>query len=320
MSKGIKKALAALEKRFGEKVVMKMTDANTDVATFSSGRGDLDIALGGGYGVGKIIELYAESGCGKTGLALEAIASVQKAGGTCAIIDSEHALNTEYCEQIGVEVDELYISQPSYGEQAIEIIRALIETCEVDLIVVDSVAAMIPRAEMEGESGEVKMGLQARMMSQGMKLISGPASDSGTTILFVNQLRSTIAMYGPSLTTTGGKALKFYASQRLEIKNKGQIKEGDDIIGFKQYIKIVKNKIAPPFKVVENDIVYGVGVDKFTGMVELLVFEGIITKKGAFYSYGDTRLAQGIKKLRVAFDDNPDMVAKFQELLEKKKK
>jgi recombination protein RecA len=320
MSKGIKKALAALEKRFGEKVVMKMTDANTDVATFSSGRGDLDIALGGGYGVGKIIELYAESGCGKTGLALEAIASVQKAGGTCAIIDSEHALNTEYCEQIGVEVDELYISQPSYGEQAIEIIRALIETCEVDLIVVDSVAAMIPRAEMEGESGEVKMGLQARMMSQGMKLISGPASDSGTTIMFVNQLRSTIAMYGPSLTTTGGKALKFYASQRLEIKNKGQIKEGDDIIGFKQYIKIVKNKIAPPFKVVENDIVYGVGVDKFTGMVELLVFEGIITKKGAFYSYGDTRLAQGIKKLRVAFDDNPDMVEKFQELLEKKKK
>jgi recombination protein RecA len=320
MSKGIKKALAALEKRFGEKVVMKMTDANTDVATFSSGRGDLDIALGGGYGVGKIIELYAESGCGKTGLALEAIASVQKAGGTCAIIDSEHALNTEYCEQIGVEVDELYISQPSYGEQAIEIIRALIETCEVDLIVVDSVAAMIPRAEMEGESGEVKMGLQARMMSQGMKLISGPASDSGTAVMFVNQLRSTIAMYGPSLTTTGGKALKFYASQRLEIKNKGQIKEGDDIIGFKQYIKIVKNKIAPPFKVVENDIVYGVGVDKFTGMVELLVFEGIITKKGAFYSYGDTRLAQGIKKLRVAFDDNPDMVEKFQELLEKKKK
>jgi recombination protein RecA len=320
MSKGIKKALAALEKRFGEKVVMKMTDANSDVATFSSGRGDLDVALGGGYGVGKIIELYAESGCGKTGLALEAIASVQKAGGTCAIIDSEHALNTEYCEQIGVEVDDLYISQPSYGEQAIEIIRALIETCEVDLIVVDSVAAMIPRAEMEGESGEVKMGLQARMMSQGMKLISGPASDSGTTVLFINQLRSTIAMYGPSLTTTGGKALKFYASQRLEIKNKGQLKEGDDVIGFKQHIKIVKNKIAPPFKIVENDIVYGVGVDKFTGMVELLVFEGIITKKGAFYYYGDTRLAQGIKKLRVAFDDNPDMVEKFQELLEKKKK
>jgi len=312
--------MAALEKRFGEKVVMKMSDAKVDVDTRSSGRGDLDIALGGGYGVGKIIEIYAESGCGKTGLALEAIAEVQKGGGICAIVDSEHALNTEYCESIGVVVEDLYISQPSFGEQAIETIRALVETGEVALIVVDSVAAMIPRAEMEGESGEVKMGLQARMMSQGMKLISGPASDSGTTVMFINQLRSTIAMYGPSQTTTGGKALKFYASQRLEVKNKGQIKEGDDIIGFKQYIKVVKNKMAPPFKVVENDIVYGVGVDKFTGMVELLVFEGIITKKGAFYSYGDTRLAQGIKKLRVAFDDNPDMVEKFQELLKKKKK
>jgi len=310
--------MAALEKRFGEKVVMKMSDAKVEVETFSSGRGDLDVALGGGYGVGKIIELYAESGCGKTGLALEAIASVQKSGGVCAIIDSEHALNTEYCTDIGVVIDDLYISQPSYGEQAIETIRALIETGEVALIVVDSVAAMIPRAEMEGESGEVKMGLQARMMSQGMKLMSGPASDSGTTIIFINQLRSTISMYGPAQTTTGGKALKFYASQRLEIKNKGQLKEGDDVIGFKQYIKVVKNKIAPPFKVVENDIVYGVGVDKFSGMVELLVFEGIITKKGAFYSFGDTRLAQGIKKLRIAFDENPDMVEKLEDLLAKK--
>jgi len=318
MSKGIRGAMAALEKRFGEKVVMKMSDAKVEVETFSSGRGDLDVALGGGYGVGKIIELYAESGCGKTGLALEAIASVQKSGGVCAIIDSEHALNTEYCTDIGVVIDDLYISQPSYGEQAIETIRALIETGEVALIVVDSVAAMIPRAEMEGESGEVKMGLQARMMSQGMKLMSGPASDSGTTIIFINQLRSTISMYGPAQTTTGGKALKFYASQRLEIKNKGQLKEGDDVIGFKQYIKVVKNKIAPPFKVVENDIVYGVGVDKFSGMVELLVFEGIITKKGAFYSFGDTRLAQGIKKLRIAFDENPDMVEKLEDLLAKK--
>lgn len=318
MSKGIRGAMAALEKRFGEKVVMKMSDAKVEVETFSSGRGDLDVALGGGYGVGKIIELYAESGCGKTGLALEAIASVQKSGGVCAIIDSEHALNTEYCTDIGVVIDDLYISQPSYGEQAIETIRALIETGEVALIVVDSVAAMIPRAEMEGESGEVKMGLQARMMSQGMKLMSGPASDSGTTIIFINQLRSTISMYGPAQTTTGGKALKFYASQRLEIKNKGQLKEGDDVIGFKQYIKVVKNKISPPFKVVENDIVYGVGVDKFSGMVELLVFEGIITKKGAFYSFEDTRLAQGIKKLRIAFDENPDMVEKLEDLLAKK--
>ena len=315
-SKGIKSALAALEKRFGEKVVLKMNDKNLDVDTFSSGRGDLDVALGSGYGVGKIIEIYAESGCGKTGLALEAIASVQSKGGVCAIVDSEHALNTEYCEMIGVNVDDLYISQPSFGEQAIEAIRALVETGEIDLIVVDSVAAMIPKAELEGESGEVKMGLQARMMSQAMKLITGPASDNGCTIIFINQLRSTIAMYGPSQTTTGGKALKFYASQRLEIKNKGVLKEGEDVIGFKQHINVVKNKIGPPFKVVENEIVYGIGVDKFNGFVEALVFNEIIIKKGAFYYYKDTRLAQGVKKLRIAFDDNPDLVEELEKKLE----
>ena len=315
MSKAIKSALDALEKRFGNKVVMKMGDANVDVETFSSGRDDLDLVLGGGYAVGKIIEIYAESGCGKTGLALEAIASMQKRGGVSAIIDSEHALNTEYCEQIGVNVDELYISQPDYGEQAIEAIRALINTGEIDLIVVDSVAAMIPKAELEGESGEVKMGLQARMMSQGMKLISGAASATGTTVIFINQLRSTIAMYGPSTTTTGGKALKFYASQRLEVKNKGQIREGEDVVGFKQFIKCVKNKIAPPFKTTENDLIFGKGVDKFNGMVEALVFNEIIIKKGAFYYYNDTRLAQGIKKLRTCFDENPDLVEELQEKL-----
>jgi len=319
MSKSITAALKALEKRFGEKVVMKMSDANVEAETFSSGRADLDLALGGGYAVGKIVEIFAESGCGKTGLALEAIASVQKLGGTAAIIDSEHALNIDYCKQIGVDVDSLYMSQPTYGEQAIEAIRALIGTGEVDLIVVDSVAAMIPKAELEGESGEVKMGLQARMMSQGMKLISGPASDSGTTIIFINQLRSTIAMYGPSMTTTGGKALKFYANQRLEVKNKGVVKEGDDVIGFKQHIKIVKNKIAPPFKVTENDIVYGVGIDHFNGLVDSLIFEEILNRKGAFYYYGETRLAQGVKKLRVAFDDNPDMVEELENKLKEKR-
>lgn len=314
----VNKAIAALEKRFGEKVVMKMTDANTDIETLPSGRDDLDIALGGGYGVGKIIEIYAESGCGKTGLALEAIAETQKNGGLCAIIDAEHALNTEYCESIGVVVDDLYISQPSYGEQAIETIRYLIETGEFDLIVIDSVAAMIPKAELEGESGEVKMGLQARMMSQGMKLISGAASTIGTTILFINQVRSTIAMYGPATTTTGGKALKFYSSQRLEVKNRGQIKEGDEVIGFKQQIKIVKNKVAPPFKIVENDIVFGVGVDKFNGFVEKLIFEEILIKKGSYFYYGETRLAQGIKKLRVLFNDNPDLVEQLREALKSK--
>ena len=228
-------------------------------------------------------------------------------------------MNTEYCEQIGVVVDDLYISQPSFGEQAIETIRYLVETGGFALIAIDSVAAMIPKAELEGESGEVRMGLQARMMSQGMKLISGAASVSGTTIMFINQLRSTISMYGPAFTTTGGKALKFYATQRLEVKNKGQIKEGEDIIGFKQYIKIVKNKVGPPFKVVENDITFGVGVDKFNGLVESLVFEEILIKKGSFFYYGETRLSQGIKKLRIAFDDNPDLVDQLREELEAKR-
>jgi len=315
MSRAITSALAALEKRFGEKVVMKMNDKNLDVETFSSGRPKLDAALGGGYGVGKIIEIYAESGAGKTGLALEAVASVQRAGGVCAIIDSEHALNTEYCELIGINLDDLYISQPSFGEQAIEAIRALIDTGDVNLIVVDSVAAMIPRAELEGESGEVKMGLQARMMSQGMKLITGSASTNKCTVLFVNQLRSTIAMYGPSMTTTGGKALKFYATQRLEVKNRGVIKEGEDVIGFKQLIKVVKNKIAPPFKVIEDNIIYGKGIDEITSLVEALVFEGILEKKGAYIKYNGESIAQGAKKLRILLEEKPELLAELKQEL-----
>jgi recombination protein RecA len=319
MSKGIKSALAALEKRFGEPVVMKMNEANTGIETFSSGRDSLDIKLGGGYGIGKIVEIYAESGCGKTGLALEAIKSMQDRGGTCAIIDAEHALNTEYCEQIGVDVDALYISQPTYGEQAFEAIRALVNTGEVDLIVVDSVAAMIPKAELEGESGEAKIALQARMMSQGMKLITGTASDNKCTIIFINQLRKTIAMYGPSETTAGGKALKFYATQRLEIKNRGMLKEGDNVIGFKQQIKMVKNKVAAPFQVLQEDIIYGKGVDSTLGFVEALVFEGIVLKAGAWYKYDGTNIAKGMKNLRLAFDDNPDLVDELKTALEAKR-
>lgn len=307
MSKAIKSALAALEKRFGEPVVMKMNDANTGIDTFSSGRPSLDSKLGGGYGLGKIIEIFAESGCGKTGLALEAIKAMQDRGGTCAIIDAEHALNTEYCEDIGVDIDALYIAQPTYGEQGFEAIRALVGTGEIDLIVVDSVAAMIPKAELEGESGEAKIALQARMMSQGMKLITGPASDAKCTIIFINQIRKTIAMYGPSETTTGGKALKFYATQRLEIKNRGQVKEGDDVIGFKQQIKIVKNKVAAPFQVYAEDIIYGKGVDNTKGLIEALVFEGILEKKASWYKYNGDNIANGAKALRLLFEDQPSL-------------
>ena len=315
MSKGINSALAALEKRFGEPVVMKMNDANTGIDTFSSGRPSLDSKLGGGYGLGKIIEIYAESGCGKTGLALEAIKSMQDRGGTCAIIDAEHALNTEYCEDIGVDVDALYIAQPTYGEQGFEAIRALVGTGEIDLIVVDSVAAMIPKAELEGESGEAKIALQARMMSQGMKLITGPASDAKCTIIFINQIRKTIAMYGPTETTTGGKALKFYATQRLEIKNRGQVKEGDDVIGFKQQIKIVKNKVAAPFKVYAEDIIYGKGVDNTKGFIEALVFEGILEKKASWYKYNGSNIANGAKALRLLFDDEPSLREELESAL-----
>ena len=314
-SKAITDVLAKLEKRYGEPVVQRMSDANTNAKTFSSGDPGVDTALGGGYGVGKIIETYAESGCGKTGMALEAIASVQANGGLCAIIDMEHALNTEYCEQVGVIVDDLYISQPSYGEQAFETIRGLISTGEFDLIVADSVAAFVPKAELEGESGESKIALQARMMSQGMKLITGVADDAGTTVMFINQLRSTIQMYGPSETTSGGRALKFYASQRIEIKKRGWIKEGDEIIGFKQEVKVVKNKIGIPFKKTTRDILYGKGSDKLNALVEALVYEEIIKKNGSYFKYQDTNLAQGMKKLRIVLEDNPDLVAELEKKL-----
>lgn len=314
----ITNALKALEKRFGESVVMKMSDAPNDVKTISSGRPELDAALGGGYGIGKIVEIFAESGCGKTGLCLEAAAEVQKKGGIVAIIDAEHALNTEYCEQIGINVEDLYISQPTYGEQAIEAIRALVETKQIDLIIVDSVAALTPRSTLEGESGQAQMAVQARMMSQAMKLITGPASDNGCTIIFINQLRATMAMYGPSQTTTGGKALKFFASQRLEIKNKGKLKVGEEVVGFKQQIDIVKNKIGSPFKKVNYEIVYGKGIDKINGLIEGCVYEGILERSGAWYKYEGNNIAQGMKKLLVLLEDNQEFVEELSRLYEEK--
>ena len=315
-NKNIKKALAALEKRFEEPVVMKMTDSGAGIETISSGRADLDIKLGGGYGVGKLIEIFGESMTGKTGLALEAVAAVQKEGGTCAVIDAEHALNIEYCEQIGVNVDDLYISQPSHGEQAIEAIRALINTCEIDLIVVDSVAALTPLAILEGEAGEAKMAVLARLMSQGIAMIKGVASEVGCTIIFINQLRSTMAQYGPSISTTGGKTLPFFATQRLEIKNKGRVTVGDEVIGFKQHINIIKNKVAAPFKTIDYEIVYGKGIDKLNGFIEALVSKGILGKKGGgHFSYGEAKLGQGLKKLRIVLEENPDLMSELEEKL-----
>tara|TARA_R110002167_G_scaffold87190_1_gene235829 strand:+ start:2794 stop:3768 length:975 start_codon:yes stop_codon:yes gene_type:complete len=314
----ITNALKALDKRFGESVVKKMSDAPVNVKTISSGRPELDAALGGGFGVGKIIEIFAESGCGKTGLCLEVAAQVQKDGGIVAVIDAEHALNTEYCEAIGINVDDLYISQPTYGEQAIEAIRALVETGQVDLIIVDSVAALTPKSTLEGESGQAQMAVQARMMSQAMKLITGPSADNGCTVIFINQLRATMAMYGPAQTTTGGKALKFFASQRLEIKNKGKIKVGEDVVGFKQLIDIVKNKIGSPFKKVSYDIIYGKGIDRINGLIEGCVYEGILERAGAWYKFNGENIAQGMKKLRALMDDNEEFVEELEKLYKEK--
>ena len=316
--RAITNALNKLEKRFGESVVRKMSDDPIDVNTISSGRPELDDALGGGYGVGKIIEIFAESGCGKTGLCLEAAAEVQKVGGIVAIIDAEHALNTEYCEQIGVSIDDLYISQPTFGEQAIEAIRALIDTGEVDLIIIDSVAALTPKSTLEGESGQAQMAVQARMMSQAMKLITGPAADNDCTVIFINQLRATMAMYGPAQTTTGGKALKFFASQRLEIKNRGKLKVGEEVVGFKQEINIVKNKIGSPFKKVSYEIVYGKGIDKINGLIEGCVKQGILVRAGAWYKFEGENIAQGKAKLLVLLEDNEEFVLELQRLYDEK--
>ncbi len=317
LSKAITDCFATLDKRYGERVAMLMGESGTSIDTITSGRPDLDVALGGGYGSGKIIEIFADSGTGKTGLCLEAVREIQKAGGTAAYIDSEHALNLEYAESIGVDTDNLIISQPSYGEQAIETIRAFIATQEIDLIIIDSVAAMIPKAELDGESGETKMGLQARMMGQAMKMISGSASTVGCTLIFTNQIRDSMSMYGSPTTTPGGKALKFYATQRLEIKNKGQIKEGEEVIGFKQHITVVKNKISAPFKWIQNEIIYGVGVDSLTGLMESLIFNEIVEKKGAWFNYKGSNLANGMKKLRVVLSENPELVEELKEQLTK---
>ena len=308
----ITRALSALEKRFGESVVRKMSDSPIDAKTISSGRPELDEALGGGLGTGKIIEIFGPSGSGKTGLALEIIAETQKNDGVVAMVDAEHALNTEYCHQVGVNVDELYISQPSFGEQSIEAIRELIETGQIDLIVVDSVTALVPKVILEGESGQAHMAVQARMMSQAMKLITGPASEYGCTVIFINQLRSTMAMYGPSETTTGGAALPYAACQRLQIKNKGKLTAGDDVIGFKQLIDIVKNKIGSPFKKVQYDIVYGKGIDKVNGLIEGCVNQGIIERSGTWYKYNGESIAQGMKKLLALLDENPALLEELE--------
>ena len=310
-------AVSQIEKQFGKGSIMKLGGKEVvQIPAISSGCIALDIISGiGGYPRGRVIEIYGPEGSGKTTLALHGIAEAQKAGGYAAFIDAEHALDPRYAQKLGVNIDELYISQPDWGEQALDIAEILVRSGGVDMIVVDSVAALVPKAELEGDMGDSHMGLQARLMSQALRKLTAIVSRSKTTFVFLNQLREKIGMFvGNPETTTGGRALKFYASMRIEVKRTMAIKEGTDIVGGRVRIKIVKNKLAAPFKEVEVDLYYGRGFSKESDIIELGVLYGIINKTGAWYSYGDNRLGQGKEAVRKLFEENRTL---FEEIKEK---
>jgi recombination protein RecA len=289
-------------------------DRSMDVETVSSGSLGLDIALGvGGLPKGRIVEIYGPESSGKTTLALHAVAEAQKKGGICAFIDAEHALDPVYARKLGVNIDELLISQPDTGEQALEICDTLVRSGAVDVLVVDSVAALVPRAELEGEMGEALPGLQARLMSQALRKLTASINKSNTMVIFINQIRMKIGvMYGSPETTTGGNALKFYASVRLDIRRIGAIKERDEVVGNTTRVKVVKNKLAPPFKQVEFDIMYGEGVSKMGEILDLGVKAGIVEKSGAWFSYDSQRLGQGRENAKAFLKANPDITAKIE--------
>ncbi|MDP2090259.1 MAG: recombinase RecA [Candidatus Gracilibacteria bacterium] len=315
-------ALAMIEKQFGKGSIMKLGDegARQKIETFSSGSLGLDMALGGGYAKGRIVEIYGPESSGKTTLTLHAIAECQKAGGTAAFIDAEHALDPEYATKIGVNINELLISQPDYGEQALEIVDALIRSGAVDLIIVDSVAALTPKAEIEGDMGDSHMGLQARLMSQALRKITGVISKSNSTVIFINQIRMKIGvMFGSPETTTGGNALKFYASQRLDIRRKAKIEGGaamdKEVTGNTTVVKVIKNKIAPPFREATFDVMYNEGISKTGEILDIGSESGVIKKAGAFYSYGETRLGQGRENSKNFLRDNPELAKEIEEVI-----
>ena len=314
MSEDRKKALDAalkkIEKNYGKGSVMKMGDkVDTQISTVSSGSLTLDVALGvGGYPRGRIIEVYGPESSGKTTVALHAVAQAQKAGGTAAFIDAENALDPQYAAALGVDIDELLLSQPDTGEQGLEIADALVSSGAVDIVIVDSVAALVPRAEIEGEMGDSHMGLQARLMSQALRKLSGSINKTKTTVIFINQIREKIGiMFGNPETTPGGRALKFYSTIRLDVRRAEQIKQGQDILGNRTRIKVVKNKVAPPFKIAEVDIMYGKGISQVGELVDLGAEKEIINKAGAWYSYGDERIGQGRENAKQYFLDNPEL-------------
>jgi recombination protein RecA len=313
--KALEAALAQIDRAFGKGSAMKLgSREKIEIETTSTGSLGLDIALGvGGLPRGRIIEIYGPESSGKTTLALHAIAEAQKNGGTAAFVDAEHALDPVYAKKLGVNIDELIVSQPDTGEQALEIVDTLVRSNAVDVLVVDSVAALVPRAEIEGEMGDSHVGLQARLMSQSLRKLTGSISRSRCTVIFINQLRMKIGvMYGNPETTTGGNALKFYASVRLDIRRTGQIKDRDDIVGNATRVKVVKNKVAPPFKQVEFDIMYGEGVSKVGEILDLGVKAGLIEKSGAWFSYDSVRIGQGRENAKVYLKENPDIAQRIE--------
>ena len=319
-SEALKLAIAQITKQFGDGSIMKLGDnRNIDVELLKSGSLSLDLALGGGYPKGRIIEIYGPESSGKTTLALHAIAEIQKTGGQAAFIDAEHALDPSYAKRIGVDVDNLLISQPDNGEQALEICETLVRSNAVDLIVVDSVAALVPQAEIDGDMGDAQMGLQARLMSQAMRKLTAIISKSKATVIFINQIRMKIGvMFGKPETTTGGNALKFYASVRIDIRRIGQIKDGENIIGNRTKIKVVKNKIAAPFRSAEFDIMYNEGVSKVGDVLDLAVQYGVFDKAGAFIKYNGETIGQGREAVKRVLKEKPEFFAEIEQKVREK--
>nr|WP_211332108.1 recombinase RecA [Eilatimonas milleporae] len=320
-AKALEAALSQIDRAFGKGSVMKLgqRDSSIEIEAISTGSLNLDIALGiGGLPKGRIVEIYGPESSGKTTLALHAVAECQKVGGIAAFVDAEHALDPVYARKLGVDVNELLVSQPDTGEQALEIADTLVRSGAVDILVVDSVAALTPRAELEGEMGDSHVGLQARLMSQALRKLTASISRSNTIVIFINQIRMKIGvMYGSPETTTGGNALKFYASVRLDIRRVGQIKDRDEVVGNSTRVKVVKNKLAPPFKQVEFDIMYGEGVSKMGEIIDLGVKAGVVEKSGSWYSHSSQRIGQGRENAKKFLLDNPDVANEIEHQIRK---
>lgn len=317
--KAVDLAVSQIEKQFGSGSIMKLGEAHKiDVKTFESGSLSLDLALGGGFPQGRIVEIYGPESSGKTTLALHAVARVQKKGGLAAFVDAEHALDPEYAKRIGVNLDDLLVSQPDTGEQALEITETLVRSSAVDVVIVDSVAALVPRAEIEGSMGDAVMGMQARLMSQALRKLTGVISKSNTTVIFINQLRMKIGvMFGNPETTAGGQALKYYASVRLDIRRTEQIKDGDKVIGNRVRVKVVKNKVAPPFRMAEFDVMYNKGISISGDLLDLAVKYELVKKSGAWYEYKGEKMGQGREAAKAFLEEHPKELKELDQAVRK---